>query len=576
MNYEYFFKLLGNEEPLCFINCVNPIPVKQIPKYNGKKDLFFITNSGGTKTKDITKFNAFFIDLDCGRDENGEYFPPDIVDKYKEEQMKKLKSFHLKPNCIVSTRNGYHCYWFIRQPIDLETWNSIEKYLVNYFDADKKVCSAANKLRIPYTYWVKNPDEPFFCKIVMLNDDVHDVLLYRRLLKNEKTESKEKICRSEKQPKKASSSEKKLEKVFQSYRDAFDYVTKEVSMLDYLRKYYNLQSGSSSFRCIFHDDKNASAGIFKTDNGIELYYCHSASCGFVGNIVQTVAQIENCSRSGALRKICNDLNLKFVKNQELVDMIFDNLQTITDDIQYSHKDLYGVIYRYIPTLNALHFAAFNNLIYANNDQEFLFSASTSYIAKILGKNDKKKAGTDISLLCLLKMIEKIDLDDDNISEEYKAYIKRFQKDKSKYINVYSLQSYSYNKLTECNSIAKQVKEKNLRKKHFTYESVANAFDVETANRVFPQVKNKKVREIDVFLLDAIKTLLKEYGYFTQNTVADYYKRNNRFFKENQYIKQLPAIMQMLELKRVKASKELKEKYNILFSGYPYLYIKQGD
>ena len=235
MNYEYFFKLLGNEEPICLINCVNPIPVKQIPKYNGKKDLFFIPNSGGTKTKDITKFNAFFIDLDCGRDTNGEYFSTDIVDKYKEEQMRKLKSFHLKPNCIVSTKNGYHCYWFIRQPIDLETWNSIEKYLVDYFNADKRVCSAANKLRIPYTYWVKNPDEPFFCKIVMLNDDVHDVLLYRRLLKNEKTESKEKIFRSEKQLMKVNSSEKKPEKVFQSYRDAFDYVTKEVSMLDYLK-----------------------------------------------------------------------------------------------------------------------------------------------------------------------------------------------------------------------------------------------------------------------------------------------------------------------------------------------------
>ena len=235
MNYKDFFKLLGNEEPLCFINCVNPIPVKQIPKYNGKKDLYFIPNGGGTKAKDITKFNAFYIDLDCGRDTNGEYFSTDIVDKYKEEQMRKLKSFHLKPNCIVSTRNGYHCYWFIRQPIDLETWNGIEKYLVDYFDADKRVCSAANKLRIPYTYWVKNPDEPFFCKIVMLNDDVHDVLLYRRLLKNEKTESKEKICSSEKQLPKTVVSERKFTKTFQPYKDVFDYVTKEVSMLDYLR-----------------------------------------------------------------------------------------------------------------------------------------------------------------------------------------------------------------------------------------------------------------------------------------------------------------------------------------------------
>ena len=44
--------------------------------------------------------------------------------------------------------------------------------------------------------------------------------------------------------------------------------------------------------------------------------------------------------------------------------------------------------------------------------------------------------------------------------------------------------------------------------------------------------DKKVKEIDAFLLDAIKTLLEEYGYFTQNTVADYYKSHKIFFKEN--------------------------------------------
>jgi len=43
-----------------------------------------------------------------------------------------------------------------------------------------------------------------------------------------------------------------------------------------------------------------------------------------------------------------------------------------------------------------------------------------------------------------------------------------------------------------------------------------------------------------------------------------------------YVKQLPAIMQRLDLKKIKATKELKEKYNILSAGYPNLLIKQGD
>ena len=123
-------------------------------------------------------------------------------------------------------------------------------------------------------------------------------------------------------------------------------------------------------------------------------------------------------------------------------------------------------------------------------------------------------------------------------------------------------------------MAKQVKEKNLRKKHFTYESVANAFGTDTADRVFPQVKGKRVRDIDEYLLYVITTLLEEYGYFTENSVREFYRENDKYFKENTFIKQLPAIIQNLGLKKVKASKLIKEKYNILSSGYPYLYVKK--
>ncbi len=123
-------------------------------------------------------------------------------------------------------------------------------------------------------------------------------------------------------------------------------------------------------------------------------------------------------------------------------------------------------------------------------------------------------------------------------------------------------------------MAKMVKEKNLRKKNFTYESVANAFGTEIANKVFPQFKNKPVKSIDNYLLHAIEYLLKKDSYFTQNTVYQYYVDNGRFFKESVYIKQLPAIIQLLDLQKIKASKKIKEKYNILVAGFPYLYVKR--
>lgn len=572
MTYQEFFKLLGNPDPICLIDNKLKISVNEINKYNKKYDIYFIPNIGGTKSKDITDFKAFFVDLDCGRDENNNYYSLNKVRRFKESCLAKIDNFEIKPNVVVETRNGLHAYWFIYDKIDYGLWAKIENAFVEHFNSDKKVKSPANQMRVPNTFWMKDKDNPFFCKIVRINDVKNYIASYCTMLKNEKNEipaSKSKISMI---PKYKSQYKRKI---FKSYKEVFDFITKSVSMFDYLKKYYNLDAVSKkSFCCIFHTDEKASADIFKTDSGIELYYCHSANCGFTGNLIQVVAKLEDCSRSKAINKICENLNVKYEENIETMKFLLDNIKTIDDDIQYSHKDLYGVIYRYLPTLRALHFIALKNIIYADNEKDLIFSVSTNYVAKALGKNDKKNTGADISLFCLLKLIDKIDLDDDTVSECYKQYIKRFQGDRDKYVNVYSIPQYSYDKLSECNEMAKQVKEKNLRKKHFTYESVANAFGTDTADRVFPQVKGKRVRDIDEYLLYAIETLLEKYGYFTENSVREFYRVNDNYFKENTFIKQIPAIMQDLGLKKVKASKLLKRKYNILSSGYPYLYIKR--
>ena len=564
---------MGNPNPICLIDNKITIGADEINRYNKKKDIYFIPNIGGTKTKDITEFKTFFIDLDCGRDENGNYYSLNKVRRFKEAQLVKIDNFEIKPNIVVETRNGLHAYWFIHDKIDFELWSKIENAFVKYFNSDKKVKSPANQMRVPNTFWMKDKENPFFCKIIRSNDVKTYIASYCMMLKNEKPKN------PASKPETSISAKHKFrmkKKIFKSYKDVFDYITKNISMFDYLKKYYNLDAVSAkNFCCIFHSDEKASADIFKTDSGIELYYCHSSCCGFVGNLIQVVSKLENCSRSAAINKICENLNVKYEENIETMRFLLDNIKTIDDDIQYSHKDLYGIIYRYLPSLRALHFIALKNIIYADSEKDLIFSASTNYVAKTLGRNDKKNTGADISLFCLLKLIDKIDLDDDSVPECYKQYIKRFQGDRDKYVNVYSIPQYNYDKLTECNEMAKQVKEKNLRKKHFTYESVANAFGTDTADRVFPQVKGKRVKDIDEYLLYAITTLLETDGYFTEKTVRNFYRENKKYFKENTFIKQIPAIMQKLELKKIKASKIIKEKYNILTSGYPFLYIKKG-
>ena len=70
MSYINFFKLLGNPNPICVRKNKIPVSLSEIEKYNGVNDLYFYPNQGGTKNKEINKFNCFFVDIDCGRDNN--------------------------------------------------------------------------------------------------------------------------------------------------------------------------------------------------------------------------------------------------------------------------------------------------------------------------------------------------------------------------------------------------------------------------------------------------------------------------------------------------------------------------
>ena len=150
-----------------------------------------------------------------------------------------------------------------------------------------------------------------------------------------------------------------------------------------------------SFKCIIHDDKHPSASIFKVDSGVELYCCNATSCKFKGNIIQVVAELEECSRSEAITKICINLNIEYKVDSKLEALLRDNINTIKDDIKNSHTDLHSTVYRYLPTLRELHEIAIDNLEYAKAENKFLFTASIQYIAQQLGRRDKKNTTADI-------------------------------------------------------------------------------------------------------------------------------------------------------------------------------------
>ena len=583
MNYKEFLKILGNPEPICFVDNSIKINLNDVPKYINEHEIFFLPNIGGTKIEDITEFKAFFVDLDAGKDSQGNFLTGKKVKVFKSEQWKKINDFVIPPSFVVETRNGLHLYWKIQEKITLGLWQKIEDALVKWFGGDTNTKNAAKQLRLPGSFWRKDPKHPYPCKVLKYNDVYTYIASYCKLFNisesTAQTTSEKKNARFRYAKPTLPKSKSISPQVFTNYKQIFDYLTKEISMFDYLQEFYGLAGGNQrSFCCIIHSDKHPSASIFKVDSGVELYCCNATSCGFKGNIIQVVSHLEECSRSDAIKKICEDLHIEYKVDTRLKSMLEDNKHTIIDDIQYSHTVLHNSMYRYVRTLKELHDIAIDSLEYSSTAGKFLFTASVKHISERMGRRDKKNTTTDIAFLCLLKLIEKVDLDTDNdVPKEYVKYVKQFQTkhNKDNYITVFSIPSYTYNVLTECEDVAKQVKEKGLRKTHFSYEAVANAFDKETADRVFPQIKGKSVRSIDNFLLQTVNILLEKDGYFTINTVKNFYSDNDVFFREKTYIRQIPAIMQQLNLEKVKASKKIKEQYGILSAGFPYIFIKKS-
>ena len=167
------------------------ISIKQIPYENKNGDIYYIVNSGGKKDNEITKFNASFTDLDCGRDKQGDYFPFEIVQEYKNNKLKEISGFQLKPTLIIETRNGFHVYWVYEENENTQSakWIEIQQKLINKFDGDEKVKNPARLMRLPLPS--ERPNNPFDIKIIEFNDIKYKVEIIEDSLKDIVIETKE-------------------------------------------------------------------------------------------------------------------------------------------------------------------------------------------------------------------------------------------------------------------------------------------------------------------------------------------------------------------------------------------------
>ena len=316
---------------------------KEADLYHFESGTFFLLNesatAGARKASDIVNYRNLFIDIDSGKDKDGNYFSLEEVAKRKESMLHVIRQFPAPPTVITETRNGFHCIWSIEETTNKLKWEHVENLLVNLFKiADKAVKDSSRVLRLPFSTWSKKGYETFETSIKEANairynldelkevieanvDDIHTACdEYLSKYKETAEEAKESRIRE-----------------FQACCSAMelnvqDLQSKELTYNSFIdqAKQLNLRSilklpKEGQFCCIFHDDKTPSADIFvdKSTN-YQYYWCHSSNCE-VGttrlDIFEIIGRAKNMKFIEAVRYLANLLHVKLINNESTVAAI---------------------------------------------------------------------------------------------------------------------------------------------------------------------------------------------------------------------------------------------------------------
>ena len=104
---------------------------------------------------------AHYIDIDG--------IPNDLEKDLKSEE---LLCSSLPPSSIVYTRNGVQALWPIYElPPNPDYYKTVQEGIIARFKGDPGAKDIARVLRMPGTYHLKNPDNPYMCTVMYIDDD---------------------------------------------------------------------------------------------------------------------------------------------------------------------------------------------------------------------------------------------------------------------------------------------------------------------------------------------------------------------------------------------------------------------
>ncbi|WP_273484733.1 hypothetical protein [Desulforamulus ruminis] len=392
--------------------------------------------------------------------------------------------------------------------------------------------------------------------------------------------------------------------VFNNNQEFYDYIFKEIDLGELL-EFHN----PKSFKCIFHNDNNPSAGIFKTEDGSWIYNCFG--CGVSYNLLGVIEVLGKFrSRPKAYKLIREIFNLEIAETEwqkEQKKLIEQNLRTLdTGELEKECPQAYKNIKSNLKYLRKLLYIAMDNVStekMTDDEDNVLFFASTRFICNSMGikEGNTKEISKKNTLFAYHKLLNKVDN-----SEVPKDLLKRSQAisinsvgDKNKkyrHINYYSIPSYNNMLFPEIEQQGQAWKENNYTIKGLSREMFFRKEGQKIADWLYPQYKQVYDKQQESIvdrtttyrsdkrterIVHIIMWYLDETNYCLENDiicnlVLDQELGIKKSEAERQLKKSLPEILDAYGLQRIRANKQIKKKLGIADKGYPFIIVKNGS
>lgn len=136
--------------------------------------VYFSPNAflGARRTECLRRIQAVFLDLDCGKEGDGQAI--EQMERRKVNALLTLIGSRCVPHAIIETKNGLQPIWRV-QPLAIERgtrlFREAMEVLLRRFGGDPAVKDPVRVLRLPGYLHLKDPSDPFRC--LLLWNELH-------------------------------------------------------------------------------------------------------------------------------------------------------------------------------------------------------------------------------------------------------------------------------------------------------------------------------------------------------------------------------------------------------------------